>query len=168
MIRLRVTVTLCLLCFLAVSLAEDAGSEREVREANDDFSTAAKTYKDVLVRQKRDWKDKYCGICHPDKNRPVMMPCIERKYQCIRWKKTGRWWRKHTVCAQYGYVFVRRFCCQQGLLIHVVLYKTYLCIDKKSPCGGILTRSRSARACVLNGRRFCLGRYRLRGSTCSA
>ena len=54
MIRLRVTVTLCLLCFLAASLAEDAGSEREVREANDDFSTAAKTYKDVLVRQKRD------------------------------------------------------------------------------------------------------------------
>ena len=54
MIRLRVTLTLCLLCFLAASLAEDAGSEREVREANDDFSTAAKTYNNVLVRQKRD------------------------------------------------------------------------------------------------------------------
>ena len=57
MIRLRVTVNLCLLCFLAASLAEDsakdAGSEREVREANGDFDTAAETYKDVLVRQKR-------------------------------------------------------------------------------------------------------------------
>ena len=58
MIRLRVTVTLCLLCFLAASLVEnsdqDAGSEREVREANDNFDTAAETYNDVLVRQKRN------------------------------------------------------------------------------------------------------------------
>ena len=55
MIGLWVTVTLCLLCFLAASLAEDsakdAGSERVVREANDDFDTAAKTYKDVLVQR---------------------------------------------------------------------------------------------------------------------
>ena len=57
MIRLPVTVTLCLFCFLAASIAEesakDAVSQREAREANDDFDTAAETYKDVLVRQKR-------------------------------------------------------------------------------------------------------------------
>ncbi|KAK2179700.1 hypothetical protein NP493_477g03041 [Ridgeia piscesae] len=179
MTYLRAILWLCLLGLLAAAIAEDT---TQTEQGDDDVESeveARDTYKDVLSRQKRHSKDRYCGMCHATGKKGVYMqwPCKSYKKICAKWGTCGWWFKKHRCCKKWKWVVAKQWCCNSWDMLYPLRPKypklAPVCIKKKyAKCGGFNTTGAKYpyRACTLSYglilQYFCKYKYKLIGKRC--